>query len=80
MQECSELGIQYVSCLLKIQLYTYNCSVVINKAFFNVFTVICMASQDSVFDIRLYGESHYDVEPPKRGKWVELARCVRNTE
>ena len=75
-------GLDCTSCLLRssyniilLQMFggSWQC------LFFNVFTVVCIASQDSVFDIRLYGESHYDVEPPKRGKWVELARCVYNT-
>ncbi len=30
--------------------------------------------QDSSFGIRLYGESQYDVVPPKLAKWVEVAR------
>lgn len=32
--------------------------------------------QDSSFDIRLYGESDYDEEPPAEAKWMELARSV----
>ncbi|XP_064394220.1 remodeling and spacing factor 1-like [Halichondria panicea] len=32
--------------------------------------------KDSSFDVRLYGESQYDVLPPKQAKWVELSRSL----
>ena len=31
-------------------------------------------SQDSNYDVRLYGESNYDEEPPAEAQWTELAR------